>query len=46
VRFYENNMYAYNIPEFVSGEVKYDGREIAVFARKGESRKLGYRKIR
>jgi hypothetical protein len=46
VRFYENNMYAYNIPEFVSGEVEYDGREIAVFARKGKSRKLGYRKIR
>ena len=44
LRFYENNMYAYNIPEFVSGKVKYDGREIAVFAREGESKKLGYRK--
>lgn len=44
LKFYENNMYSYNIPEFVSGKVKYDGREIAVFAREGESKKLGYRK--
>lgn len=43
-KFYGNNMYAYNIPEFVSGEVEYDGHEIAVFARNGKAQKLGYRK--
>jgi hypothetical protein len=37
-------MYAYNIPEFVSGKVKYDGREIADFAREGKSMKLGYKR--
>ena len=29
---------------FVTVQVKYDGREIAVFAREGEAKKLGYRK--
>ena len=45
LKYYENNMYAYNIPEFVSGEVEYDGSEIAVFARKGKTQKLSYRNI-
>lgn len=43
-KYYDSQMYAYNIPEFVSGRVKLTGSEIADFARTGESRKLKYRK--
>ena len=43
-KYYDSQMYAYNIPEFVSGRVKLTGNEIADFARTGESRKLKYRK--
>lgn len=41
-KFYDSQMYAYNIPEFVSGKVKLTGSEIADFARKGQARKLKY----
>ena len=44
LKYYQTHMYAYNIPEFVSGKVKYDGREIADFAREGKSMKLGYKR--
>jgi hypothetical protein len=37
-------MYAYNIPELVSGKVEYDGREIASFAKDGKPIKLGFRR--
>lgn len=43
-RYYELQMNAYNIPEFVSGKVGVSGSEIAEFAREGKSRKLGYRR--
>lgn len=43
-RYYDSRMYAYNIPEFVSGKVTLKGSEIAGFARKGEAVKLKYRR--
>lgn len=43
-RYYELQMYAYNIPEFVSGKVEVSGSEIAEFAREGKPMKLGYRR--
>ncbi len=43
-KYYGSQMYAYNIPEFVSGKVKLTGYEIADFARTGEARKLKYKK--
>ena len=43
-RYYDSQMYAYNIPEFVCGEVEVDGSEIAEFAREGKAVKLGYRR--
>ena len=43
-RYYDSQMYAYNIPEFVSGKVELNGSEIAEFAREGKSKKLGYRR--
>ena len=43
-RHYDSQMYAYNIPEFVSGKVSVTGSEIASFARDAEPAKLNYRK--
>ena len=43
-RYYQLQMNAYNIPEFVSGKVELNGSEIAEFAREGKSMKLGYRR--
>lgn len=43
-RYYDSRMYAYNIPEFVSGKVTLKGSEIAGFARKVEAVKLKYRR--
>ena len=43
-RFYDSRMYAYNIPEFVSGKVGLTGSEIADFARKTEPTKLKYKR--
>lgn len=43
-KFYESMMYAYNIPEFVSGKVEFTGSQIADFARKTEPRKLKYKR--
>ncbi|MBR5835923.1 MAG: PD40 domain-containing protein [Bacteroidales bacterium] len=43
-RYYDSQMYAYNIPEFVSGKVGVNGSEIAEFAREGKAMKLGYRR--
>ena len=43
-KYYDSRMYAYNIPEFVSGKVKVTGSEIADFAREGKSMKLGYKR--
>lgn len=42
--FYDSQMYAYNIPEFVNGKVQVTGSEIASFARETEGVKLGFRK--
>ncbi|MBR5274892.1 MAG: hypothetical protein IKU33_06590, partial [Bacteroidales bacterium] len=42
-RHYDSQMYAYNIPEFVSGKVSVTGSEIASFARDAEPEKLNYR---
>lgn len=42
--FYDSQMYAYNIPEFVNGKVQVTGSEIASFARDTEGVKLGFRK--
>ena len=42
--FYDSQMYAYNIPEFVNGKVQITGSEIASFARDTEGVKLGFRK--
>lgn len=41
-RYYDSQMYAYNIPEFVNGKVSLKGSDIAEFAREGKSVKLGY----
>ena len=43
-RYYDSQMYAYNIPEFVNGKVSLKGSDIAEFAREGKSVKLGYEK--
>ena len=43
-RFYDSRMYAYNIPEFVSGKVEFTGSQIADFAHKTEPRKLKYKR--
>lgn len=43
-RYYDSQMYAYNIPEFVNGKVSLKGSEIAEFAREGKPVKLGYEK--
>lgn len=43
-KFYDAQMYAYNIPEFISGKVQITGSEIAAFARETEGIKLGFRK--
>lgn len=42
--YYNLHMYAYNIPELVSGRVEYEGYSIASFARGGKSVKLGFRR--
>lgn len=44
LKYYQTHMYAYNIPELVSGKVEYDGREIASFAKDGKPIKLGFRR--
>lgn len=41
-RYYDSQMYSYNIPEFVNGKVSLKGSDIAEFAREGKSIKLGY----
>lgn len=43
-KYYDSQMYAYNIPEFVSGEVEINGSEIASFARESKPVKLGYKR--
>lgn len=43
-RYYESQMYSYNIPEFVSGKIALKGSDIASFARSGEARKVGFKR--
>lgn len=42
--YYDEQMYAYNIPEFVSGKVKVKGSDVAAFARKDKGIQVGFRK--
>ena len=41
-KYYDSQMYAYNIPELVSGKVEFKGSEIADFARNEKAVKLKY----
>lgn len=43
-KFYDSQMYSYNIPEFVAGKIGFPGHEIADFAFDTEGRKLGFNK--
>ena len=40
--YYDEQMYAYNIPEFVSGKVKIKGSDVAAFARKDKGIQVGF----
>ena len=42
--YYDARMCAFNIPEFVSGKVGYDGSEISSFAKKNSGIKLSFRR--
>ena len=42
--YYDSQMYAYNIPELVSGKVIFKGSDIAGFARNEETVKLKYKR--
>lgn len=42
-RFYGSLMFSYNIPEFVSGKVRLDGRTLADFADSGEPVNVSFR---
>lgn len=42
--YYDAQMYAYNIPEFVDDKVMVKGSEIAAFARKDDGVQLGFRR--
>ena len=41
-RYYDSQMYAYNIPEFVNGKVRVNGNDIAEFARESKPIKPVY----
>ena len=41
-RYYDSQMYAYNIPEFVNGKVRVNGNDIAEFARENKPVKPEY----
>ena len=43
-KYYDSQMFSYNIPEFVEGEIDLDGRRIADFAEKADGVQLTYRK--
>lgn len=40
--YYDAQMYAYNIPEFVDGKVKVRGSEVAAFAKKDDGIQVGF----
>jgi hypothetical protein len=42
-KFYDSQMFSYNIPELVSGEVIYGGNQIASFANDTYGKKVGYK---
>ena len=42
--YYDSQMYAYNIPEFVDAKVKVRGSKVAAFAMKDDGIQVGFRK--
>lgn len=42
-KFYDSQMFSYNIPELVSGDVNYGGNQIASFANDADGKKVGYK---
>ena len=42
-KYYDSQMFSYNIPELVKGKVRFDGREIASFAADEKGIKVGYK---
>ena len=43
-KYYDSQMFAYNIPEFVSGKVEVTGHEVSDFANDTEGMKISFRK--